>query len=146
MEIWALFISILAFVLSLVQFLKDSSRQKKETTLTVYNELQNEVFSELNILFLKYPKDKFKELEPGNKDWESITNHLAKIERFSVGINSGIYSLRILNRLGGGYFIRIYDRMSIIIDKKRKDDVSKGKHYNEFELTVKKLKQLRKII
>ena len=138
MEITAFIISILAFLLSVYQFLKESSREKKEATLNAYKELQNEVFYELN----KYPDDLSK-IEYQSEEWEQITNYLVKIENFCVGINSGIYSIKILNRLGGAYFIRQYKRLRVIIDVKCYKDVSHGKHYDEFEKTILRIKKYR---
>lgn len=143
MEIAAVVISIMAFLLSIIQFVKESSRQKKEATLIAYNELQNEVFSELNLIFIK-KADNLKELKEGDEAWENLTVFLAKIERFSVGINTGIYSIVILNRLGGGYLIRIFETLKPIIYKKRSNKVSSGKHYDEFEKVVNRLKKMRK--
>lgn len=134
----ALKVSIAAFGLSLVQFIRNTTRQKKEATLVAYNELQKEAFSKLN----RFQND-LSEIKFESREWEEITDCLVKIENFSTGINTGIYSLTILNRLGGGYFIRTYDRLQTIIEKKRADNISVGKHYNEFEKTVNRLKRKR---
>jgi len=146
-DMLALFVAAAAFVLSSIQFLKDNSRQKREATLNAYNDLQDDVFTKLNGLLLKYKtqKNKLYSLRSGDEDWEKITTYLAKIERFSVGINSGIYSINVLNRLGGGYFIRLYDELNPIILRKRNANTSKGKHYNEFEATAEKLKKMRNV-
>ena len=85
MEICALIISILAFCLSLFQFFRDSSRQKKEATLIAYNELQDDVLSYLSQYKTPMPK-----IEYQGEEWKKMTIYLAKLERFSVGINTGI--------------------------------------------------------
>lgn len=140
MDIAALIISILALVLSLIQFMRDASRQKKEATLNAYNILQDDAFSYLIGLSRK-------ELNPPpeyhSQEYDKISNCLAKIETFSTGINTGIYSIWVLNRLGGAFFIHQFDRLTAIIEEKRAEDRSKGKHYDEFEKTVKKLKRIR---
>ncbi len=139
MEVCALVISILAFFLSLFQFFRDSSRQKKEATLNAYNELQDDVFSNLTKYDLPMP-----EIEYLGDEWNEMTVYLAKLERFSVGINTGIYSLRIFNHLGGSYFIRQFEKLKPIIDRKRNENVTNGGHYDEFEKAVLKLKKYRK--
>ena len=138
MEVVALIISILAFILSAVQFFRDSLRQKNEATLIAYNELQDNVFAKLN----KYGDDLSK-IEYRSDKWDEITICLAQIENFSVGINTNIYSFKILNRLGGAFFIRQFEKLKPIIDIKRKKNISVGKHYDEFEKTVLKLKKHR---
>lgn len=135
MEVIALIVSVLALGLSILQFFKESSRQKKEATLNAYNVLQNEVFSELK----KYDLGNIKK---GDDGWDDITICLAKIENFAVGINTGIYSLNILNSLGGGFFINQYEKLLPIISKKREED-KKTKHYNEFETVVNDLRTKR---
>lgn len=139
MDIWALVISILAFCFSIIQFIRDSSRQKKESTLNSYNQLQNDVFSKMNI----FPDDLLSTIKYGDDNWETITTCLSKIENFSIGINTNIYSFRILNRLGGAFFIRQFERLKPIIDIKRYENISKGKHYDEFEKTVYRLSKYR---
>lgn len=146
-DIFAVIFAGAAFVLSAIQFINDNSRQKRESTLNAYNDLQDDVFTNFNILLAECEskKKKLSSLRPGDKEWEDITGYLAKIERFSVGINSGIYSIKVLNRLGGGYFIRLYRELNPIIEKKKKTNKSKGNHYDEFEATVKKLKKMRNV-
>ena len=138
MEVLALVISGMAFVLSLWQFLRDSSRQKKEATLNAYKELQNDVLTHLSKYDLPMP-----EFEYQGDDWKTMTVYLAKLEQFSVGINTGIYSIDVLNHLGGAYYIRQFKKLKPIIDRKRKENISAGKHYDEFEKTVSKLVKYR---
>lgn len=140
MNVCALIISILAFILSLFQFVRDSSRQKKEATLNAYNELQNDVFSDLTTYDYPLPK-----VKRGDEEWNKFTVYLAKLERFSVGVNTGIYSIKVLNHLGGAYFIREFEKLEPIIIHKRKDNIVPGGHYDEFEKTVKRLKKYRRI-
>ena len=78
----ALCISVLAFVLSVIQFLKESSRQKNESTLIAYRELQEDVFTKLNVILCENDKEDLERLEPGDALWEEITEFLVKIELF----------------------------------------------------------------
>lgn len=134
-DIAALIISIFAAGFSVLQFTIGGSRQQKESTLEAYNNLQNDVFSELK----KYDLGSLKK---GDDGWSEVTVCLAKIEKFCVGINTNIYSWKILNRLGGGYFIEQYDKLLPVITQKREND-SSNKHYDEFEMVVNKLKKER---
>ena len=136
-DLLALIIALAAFALSFLQFIREASRQKKESTLDAYNELQKDVFDKLN----KYNGPIC--AKRGTEKWNICTDYLAKIERFSVGINTGIYSIYVLNRLAGGFFIHEYDKLSLIIQRKRIDKKVEGGHYDEFEMTVKRLKKYR---
>lgn len=73
-----------------------------------------------------------------------MTNCMARIEHFSVGVNSGVYSIFILNRLAGGFIIERHEYLTKIIEHKRivKPHV---KHYDEFDKMVDHLKFIRKI-
>ena len=135
MDIIALVISGIALALSIFQYITEASRQKKESTLIAYNSLQNEVFSELRNYDLG-------SIKKGDKGWNEVTTCLAKIENSSIGINTGIYSLNIVNRLGGGFFIKQFDKLLPVINQKRKAD-SVNKHYDEFEKVIIKLKKKR---
>ena len=140
LDVIAICISSGALIFSLLQFVFSTIRQKREATLNAYIQLQEEVFSQLNIMKKPYAKIRYE-----SDEWQKITCYLAKIEVFCVGINTGIFSERVLNRVGGAYFIRQFNELKVIIDKKRKKNISKGNHYNEFEKTVEKLKKLRKM-
>ncbi len=135
MDIIAVVISGIALALTTFQYIIEANRQKKEATLIAYNSLQNEVFSELR----KYDLGVIKK---GDAGWNEVTTCLAKIENFSVGINTGIYSLNIVNRLGGGFFITQFEKLRPVIEQKRTDD-NKSKHYDEFEKVIVKLKKKR---
>lgn len=147
-EIIALVISGFAFALSLAQFLGDNDRNKKEATLNAYYQLQEDAFAKYNDLFKKFGLEKEEvnkfELKKEDPEWETMTGILVKLEHFSVGINTGIYSLEVLNRLGGGYFIRVYDSLELVIKEHEVNGVSAGEHYNEFRKTREKLEELRK--
>lgn len=147
------FISIFALLFTILQFCWENNRQKKESTLKAYDQLQEDVFAKFNTLRDKLPKEKKEseeqessgriDIDKEDKNWPTITNFLVKLEHFSVGINTGIYSLEVLNRVGGSYFIKMYDSLSLVMEKKRKADAGNGKHYDEFETTVRKLKKYR---
>ena len=142
MDIAALIISILAFLLSFIQFVRDASRGKKEATLNAFYVLQNEAFDPLNALLSDECID-VSAITRDSDEWRMVTTALAKIEQFSVGINTNIYSIEILNRVAGAYFIRLYETLEPIIEKKRSQNISKGKHYDEFQQMIYRLKRMR---
>ena len=135
MDIIAVVISGIALALTILQYIIEANRQKKEATLLAYNSLQDEVFSELR----KYDLGSIKK---GDKGWNEVTTCLAKIENFSVGINTRIYSLDIVNRLGGSFVIGQFEKLLPVINQKRQEDEN-SKHYDEFEKVIVKLKKKR---
>lgn len=141
-DVLPIVISILAMIISLWHHFTDDRRSRKKDTLDAYNDLQENVFDELNQIRAKHP-----ELSPDrNTDYrKSVMSSLARIERFSVGVNSGIYDIKVLKRCGGNYFIRMYMFLEVIIDDKRseKNDLG-GNHYHEFESVKNKLVKMYK--
>ena len=130
-------ISILALTLTLFQYFGEYDRNRKQATLEAYDQLQGEVFLTLNKLRKQYPI-----LSPDRNFEErpTITNCLAKLERFCVGINLRIFDLRTLERCGGAYFVRQYLYLKPIIQDKRTRK-NGGSHYDEFEKVAMKLKK-----
>ena len=143
MELAALILSIAAILLSIYQWWRDNSRQKKESTISAYYNLQNDVFNELNRMIDAY-NGNMRSITQETEDWKKVTTYLSKIEHFSVGVNTGVYSLEILNRMAGGYFIHIYEILEPVIQKKRAYNNSNGKHYDEFQATVNGLREFRR--
>ena len=140
-------ISVAALCVSLYSVFSNKNREKKQATVDAYNVLQKEVLDKIMTLKSKDVKLLKDEGAGANLDlWNDLTLHLVRIERFSVGVNSGIYDLRILNRLAGSFVIDLYYRIRPIIEKKRELSSSpKKKVYNEFETVVRRLEKIRKI-
>jgi len=138
MELIAVIISAVAFCLSLYQLLSDRNRTKKESTLHAFNLNQNEVFDPIS-------KMDIKSINPDKReDWRKLTTLMARIEHFCVGINTGIYDIRIVNKLGGNYMLNLYNRLLPHINMKESLS-SGGQHYNEYRDMIKRLKKIRKM-
>lgn len=148
METIAIVLSALALLFTMFQFIIERNRAKNESTLVAFYELQTNIFdleilSSKNIKLLK-KRIQAEEVLYHDENWNTLTHCMAKIEHFSVGVNSGIYSIFILNRLAGSFVIERYEYLKEVIDYKRlkKPDVD---HYDEFEKMIKRLKRLRKL-
>ena len=149
MEIFSLVLSAIALTLSLWQFFNKREREKKESTLNAFASLQKSIFDNQLISNdrVKKVEEKIKEKNFDaniDEDFASITQALAKIEHFSVGINTNVYSIKILNRLAGNFIIDSYSKLIPIIKFKRYIG-GHGKFYDEFEKMANKLKKIRKI-
>lgn len=146
MEIATFIISIVSFLLAFGSAIfswrvhkQTVIHDKEQATLDSINVLQVQVFDEL----YDYTNSQIAVLSQNNRseEYKRITKLMARIEHFSVGVNSDIYSLEITKRLAGKHFCAIYDKVEPMIKKKRetfKDD----KHYDEFEKLVVDLKCL----
>ena len=146
MAVASFIISLVTFLFTTVfQFVSNSPRARKEATLNAYRVLQTSVFSPLNRKLTQDPQLVIRTAgEQGknhSEDWETLTDYLTVMEHFAVGVNTGIYSLAVLTRLGGPYFLRIYHCLLPLIERKRHDNESAGAHYHELEKMIEKLKQ-----
>ena len=146
MDIASLIISIVSFLLAFVSAIfswrvhkQTVIHDKKQATLDAINILQVQVFDEL----YDYTNSQIAVISQNNRseEYKRITKLMARIEHFSVGVNSDIYSLDITKRLAGKYFCAIYDKLLPMIEKKR-ETFKNDKHYDEFEKLVVDLKCL----
>ena len=146
MEVPTFIISIVSIILAIISaghsifvYLQTVKHDKKQTTLDAFNILQQQVLDKINL----YSNSKIKEIseDARSKEYKGLTILMARIEHFSVGVNSDIYDIEIVKRLAGKHFCAIYDKLLPMIEKKRKINKS-DKHYDEFEKLVVDLKCL----
>lgn len=140
-SIVSLVIAILSLFYTFVIHKQTVEHDKKQATLDAFNILQEQVLDKLNC----YTDSKIKEIseDARSKDYKSITILMARIEHFSVGVNSDIYDIKVVKRLAGKHFCALYKKLLPMIEKKRKINKS-DKHYDEFEKMIEKLNELYK--
>ena len=143
MELITIILSVLSIILAAVSafhsffvYSQTVKHDKKQATLDAFNILQEQAFDKINL----YSKSKIKEIseDEHSKQYKELTLLIARIEHFSVGVNSDIYDVKIVKRLAGKYFCALYDKLLPMIEKKRKINIT-DRHYDEFEALVKKL-------
>ena len=142
-------ISAVALLVSLYNILSNKNRGKKQATLDAFDKLQREVLDGIRSVKKKDTNKLGAEGEAANPElWKQLTLYLIRIERFSVGVNTGVYDINVLNRLAGSYLIDMYYFLKPVIDKKRNISTAikkpKKKTYDEFEKVVGKLEKIRK--
>lgn len=132
-QVTANIVTALAFFFSICQFVIGMRRQRKKATIDAYSYLETEAYRKLE----KYKSDRETITKENNKmGWKEITEALSELEKFSVGVNTDVYDIKVLNRIGGDFFINnFYDHKRIIDIKRSEED----EPYDEFELTCKHL-------
>lgn len=138
----AIIVSVIALGLSIYQFFVERKVNRMEATINAFAELQKEVLNQeeyfkADIIAIL---EKHKKIKGSSKDadWELISEYLARLEQFSVGINMDVYSVDVVDRMAGSYLIKEFNRLLPIIDYKRFKG-NTNKRYEEFEMMVKKL-------
>ena len=148
LDFLAIVLSAIAFLFSVLQFLAERKRCRKEATIHAFDQLET---SEDILFLLKQKKEDIdpmvKEKEANcnfeNDAWKSLSRALPLIEHFAVGINTGIYDKVTLNRMAGNQIISTYLACEELIKYKR-TGWGKGKNYTEFEKMARDLRSYRK--
>lgn len=132
-------LSVLSMLTSVVTYLKGLRREKQNATLEAFNTLQEQVLDEINT----YTKKRVKEISeaPGSEEYKTLSGYLARLEHFAVGVNTGIYDIRVVRRLAGRYLCGLQGKIDPLIQKKRSINHLE-RHYNEFETMMKKIRRL----
>lgn len=146
-----LFISILAAVISLISlfisiksYIQDHKRRKKQATIEFYNTICGELYD------VSASIDKaLGGIEPTVDNIQNstqlkidVTKMLSTYERFSVGVNSGVFDLDLTDRMAGSYLIILLTKFSPYIQELRKD-ANRKYSYVEFERLVLEIKKRR---
>ena len=150
MDIVALCLSIAAFAFSLIQFYMERTRNRSEATIHAFDELEDSVFGTLDYQKMNIERTltfhvmdaestvKSTGENPLNKEWEQLTVYLARIEHFAVGVNSRVYDIGILRRMGKTYLKTQWNKLLPIIEQKRREN-NTTVIYSEFERMIKSL-------
>ncbi len=135
MELISLIIAVASFICSICTYFASLRRERRQATLDAYRELQTQVLDKLNC----YTPKQVKEIaeDPRSAQYKTLSALLARCQHFAVGVNTGVYDFKVLQRLAGGYFVWLYRKLEPLIQKKRTGH--SDKHYSEFEQFVRKL-------
>lgn len=150
MDIATIIIAGMALLVSLTSAVWSFLRERRESTIKAYTIFQNEIVPEINRIKAGFRENGIDLKSMNNAQISDlisaniqITICLARIEYFCVGVNTKIYSISILNRMGGSFFCDVFETFRPIIQVKRLNDKLHGKHYDEFEKCVQHLHRIR---
>lgn len=139
LSLFSLVVAIFSLVYSCFVHKQTVEHDKNQATLDAFNVLQVQVLDELN----GFTSANIKEISENihAKEYKKISTLMARLEHFSVGVNSNIYDIKTLKRLAGRHFCALYGKLLPMIQKKRQINKT-DKHYDEFETLVSNLKCL----
>lgn len=145
--LFALLISCLSLFISLYYNKKDHERRRKQATIEYFEEMTSKLYdsqAKFNNKFNQLDVD-ISELDTNIELLKNATEILAAFERLSVGVNTKIFDLDILDRMAGSYLMVMYTRFAPYIAKVR-TDASRVNSYQEFENVVDCIKKKRRIL
>ena len=120
--------------------------EKQKDTIDAFSKLQEEVLDKLasdsngnvKLILENINEPKCKEA------YDDYRVLIARLEHFSVAVNSGIYDFDVLDRLGGEHIAFLYKKVKPVIDKANSFSHDK-KYYCEFTELAEKLNEKHKI-
>ena len=133
-------------ILQSKSLMADHERRKKQSTLEYYTSIYpylSEFRTKITDLFDNdyiTPNDmRYKQNEDIQK---MIYEYLVIIERFAVGINSGIYDINIFSKTSGKVVSDMYKKLSPIIEEMRVIQ-NYPEMFNDYEKMCKDIEQVR---
>ena len=136
----AMIVSIISIIVSVAIYFLGISRERKQATLDAFNALQEQVFDKLNqytyakireicngwqqVLKDKRKKDEISDderiiIDKIVDDYRALSGLLARIEHFSLGVNTGIYDAKIAERAATTYLVMLYrEKLKPLIEVK----------------------------
>ena len=147
---WNILRSAVALLFSMYSFFKtkqieritrETQKIKINRTIDSYGVLQDKVLDELN----SFERNRVREIaerpeatENAN-DYKKLSGMMARLESFSLAVNSEIYDIETVNRLAGTYLMGLFDKIEPVIQKKRSLNTTE-KHYKQTEIMINTIK------
>ena len=121
LSITTISVSLLSVCLASYTFFWTRKRDQKQATLDAYNQLQEQAFDKLNL----YTPAEIREIAKDSKtqEYKIVSNYIARIEHFCVGVNQNIYDRKTVYALAHGYLdgLVLHRRIVPIIEKKHEN-------------------------
>lgn len=115
----ALAFSLVSGIFALYTFVWTARRDRKQSTLDAFNSLQEQALDTLN----KYTGTEIKRIveEKNKEEYRTLSKCLARLEHFSVGVNTGIYDRKTVYELAHGYLdLAIWYKLQPMLEQKHK--------------------------
>lgn len=157
-------IATLSVIVSITLYQFEIKRKRKKDTLEAFHVLEDQVFDKLSkykMVEIKEVSAKWDEIKkrsaslsereegltPEEKDqvikYNELTGFAARIEHFSLGVNTGIYDVKIAERGMTSFFVGTYDyKLKPLIDSKHSSKGNENEYYVEFRTLVEKMRKI----
>ena len=130
-------ISSLAIILLVWHIIHQKQLMVNEATIQAYERLQREDLYDVN-----YDPQKLSNLYLEEITSKNAVKYLDQVEHFCLGVNTGLYSLKLLYKMDGPYIVEQYSLWVPFIVAKRTRR-KKLDMYQEFEKVAKKIQSIR---
>ena len=145
----AMIISLISVIVSVAIYLLGIQRDKKQDTLDSFNLLQEQVFDKLNLITYSEITNICKKVDNGSIDDETnskyyeLLGYLARLEHFSLGVNTGIYDAKTAERAGTAFLVSLRKKLLPVIELQEKRGNHKSdkriEYYKEFRMLTERV-------
>ena len=145
----AMIISLIAVIVSVAIYLLGIQRDKKQDTLDSFNLLQEQVFDKLNLITYSEITNICKKVDNGSIDDETnskyyeLLGYLARLEHFSLGVNTGIYDAKTAERAGTAFLVSLRKKLLPVIELQEKrgnrNSDKRIEYYKEFRMLTERV-------
>lgn len=127
--------------------INDHKRSKKQATFEFYDRFKEsvkDIENKIHALTNDEVNQIVEKHKSGQEDeWWNITKqYLSSMERFAVGINSGAFDHKLVDRMSGLFLYEQYRKLYPIIKYKREKD-GNSRIYEEFKMMVNAIVKIR---
>ncbi len=133
--------TVIALGASAYSFWQGRQDERKRATLSDFPQLRERTQALL---------EDAEKMDEGEAKDNKMKSYMQLLERFAVGVNTGAYDIRIINRMSGGMLINQYERViRPFVERRRKEielrnpEIKKSALYCEYETMIKKLYRIR---
>lgn len=145
----AMIISLISVIVSVAIYLIGIQRDKKQDTLDSFNLLQEQVFDKLNLITYSEITNICKKVDNGSIDDETnskyyeLLGYLARLEHFSLGVNTGIYDAKTAERAGTAFLVSLCKKLLPVIELQEKrgnhNSDKRIEYYKEFRMLTERV-------
>ena len=145
----AMIISLISVIVSVAIYLLGIQRDKKQDTLDSFNLLQEQVFDKLNLITYSEITNICKKVDNGSIDDETnskyyeLLGYLARLEHFSLGVNTGIYDAKTAERAGTAFLVKKKKKLLPVIELQEKrgnhNSDKRIEYYKEFRMLTERV-------
>ncbi|EGR1296606.1 hypothetical protein EAF56_11385 [Vibrio alginolyticus] len=137
--------AVVTFIVSATTYVKSTNRERKTKTLDYWEASQNSLTEAVNNLS-KIHKEPWTEdiakRHLGSSNREQIVNGLSAFERLAMGINLGIYDIKVINKLGGSLLVESFVSYAQLIAVLEQEE--SPQEFSEFKSLYAKLDKMSK--
>lgn len=167
-SIIAIIISSFSIIVSVAIYYSGVQREKKQATLDAFNVLQEQAFDKLNqYTFAEIrsicdnwqdtiakknnqtkpdgeaeSEEETKQRERYLDEYITLSGYLARIEHFALGVNTGIYDVKVAERAGTAYLVMLYRGKLAPLIKAKHSGKGNTEYYAEFRKLVEKIEKI----